>query len=1095
MSRMPPPEGHHGPPPISHTYEPTWRPPYAPQYDPHGHGPDRRPSSTNQATLPPPNYPAMPGRELPQLHLDGPYSRTASLPGPGPGPGPGPPVQDAHAAQHAFRPPMNGASHEATPHSAPPEYRAPRIGYQPPEPPGPGETTPTSGPLPPPSQFMSPAPIAAPTPAPYGPDYYQNPAYGHRQRKAARAQQACDQCRARKAKCDEGRPECSHCRENGLKCVYKEIPTHKQEKSMQPVMTSIMHFRDEAMQDTKRLLRGQEHNTNQLDRLVSQLTQLINTQGIPVTDPNRLSQTAAPIPPHELPVKLESQVIPPMEQSTEKSPFGQQQRLDTVSFDESQLKGDNEGELSIPLEHTTAAHKLLMWPSIKKLLNPHDYDKDYVMGLEGQRGVTSLFHRGENSYSADGSFLPWRGSPMNGNMNSQRQSGLEAWAGAALQDSDADISRNGILRLDGKTVKRYLRSYLSQMHLLHPFLDQRELEEKVDTFIQCYCPTDTNSLCREKKRKRSVEDVDGSGRDGSSTPPVGLNIDCAIVLLTIAVGAICETKSPLPGPVMDKEPDYRQQFIPGPRQPIPPAVNGTNTINGFLSPANSDSALPSNASFYAPLESTSQSFPSSATEARAADKAMLQRSTMYDKKPKNYQMIPGLSLYSYALQILAFLHSGIHLEHVQANLLAGLYAGQLAHPFSSHSHIHKAAWACQVLVGSKDYKALQGGPTQDLFNFVYWTCLQLESDLLAELDIPASGISRSESLIPLPKGKWTIIPLPNDMEDPHVMMMMFYSAQIHLRKVLNRVHTDLYKVEKEGQARWSSSVQEALSHNLDLWRFSLPEMMRWKDDYPPAKEINAARMRAKYYGARYIIHRPLLYHALHYGGSGARVDAVSQTSVDSPTGSVANSQSQQMSPSVNTTSRAQNMTRMMSDMGTVSSNPAAAFPNGWTPPTVHLRELPSKLRRACKVCIDSAILSTKAFDGIEDPFDALENNFKEEPFKSMQDPLEGHRMEDPFAMDPNFVSKDEKNRLVVTNIFGTAHAQFGNLLVLSATYMSSLSELVDRDELKTLLKRTIRFLLRSEHVSPTLRADARILTEIYQKIFHHSPTLENPNTP
>ena len=789
---------------------------------------------------------------------------------------------------------------------------------------------------------------------------------------------------------------------------------------MQPVMNSIMHFRDEAVQDQKRLLRGQEHNTNQLDRIVGQLTQLINAQGIPTTDPNRLSQTAVPIPPHDLPVKMEPQVLPPINQSTEKSPFGQQQRLDTVSFDESTLKGENEGELSIPLVHTTAAHKLLMWPSIKRLLNPHDYDKDYVMGLEGQRGVTSLFHRGEDSKSADGSFLPWRPNPYSGNLNSPKQPGeLEAWAGAALQDSDADISRSGILRLDGKTVKRYLNSYLKQMHVLHPFLDQRELEVKVDTFIRCYCPNDMNSLCREKKRKRSVGDVDGSGRDGSSTPPVGLNIDCAIVLLTIAVGAICETKSPLPGPVMEKEPDYRQQFIPGPKQPIPPAVN----VNGFLSPANSDSALPSNTPCYAPIESTSQSFPSSATEARAADKAMLQRSFMSDKLPKNYQVIPGLSLYSYALQILAFLHSGIHLEHVQANLLAGLYAGQLAHPFSSHSHIHKAAWACQVLVGTKDYKALEGGPTQDLFNFVYWTCLQLESDLLAELDIPASGISRSEGQIALPKGRWTNMTLPNTIKDPQVlMMMMFYSAQIHLRKVLNRVHTDLYKVEKEGQSRWSSSVQEALSHNLDLWRFSLPGEMIWQDDYPPAKEINAARMRAKYYGARYIIHRPLLYHALHFGGSGARVDTVSQTSVDSPTGSVANSQSQQMSPSITTTARGHNMSRMMSDMGTVPSNPAAAFPNGWTPPTVHLRELPSKLRRACKVCIDSAILSTKAFDGIEDPFEALDNNFKEEPFKSMQDPLEGHRMEDPFVMDPNFVSKDEKNRLVVTNIFGTAHA-------------------------------------------------------------------------
>ena len=57
------------------------------------------------------------------------------------------------------------------------------------------------------------------------------------------------------------------------------------------------------------------------------------------------------------------------------------------------------------------------------------------------------------------------------------------------------------------------------------------------------------------------------------------------------------------------------------------------------------------------------------------------------------------------------------------------------------------------------------------------------------------------------------------------------------------------------------------------------------------------------------------------------------------------------------------------------------------------------------------------------------------------------------------------------------------MLVLSAAYMSNISELVDRDELERLLKRTINFLLRSRYISPTLRADARILTEIYEKIF------------
>ena len=55
-----------------------------------------------------------------------------------------------------------------------------------------------------------------------------------------------------------------------------------------------------------------------------------------------------------------------------------------------------------------------------------------------------------------------------------------------------------------------------------------------------------------------------------------------------------------------------------------------------------------------------------------------------------------------------------------------------------------------------------------------------------------------------------------------------------------------------------------------------------------------------------------------------------------------------------------------------------------------------------------------------------------------------------------------------------------------------LSELVDRSTLKRLLKRTIRFLLRRQITSPTLRADAHILTEIYAKIFHHPPDLNEP---
>jgi hypothetical protein len=154
--------------------------------------------------------------------------------------------------------------------------------------------------------------------------------------------------------------------------------------------------------------------------------------------------------------------------------------------------------------------------------------------------------------------------------------------------------------------------------------------------------------------------------------------------------------------------------------------------------------------------------------------------------------------------------------------------------------------------------------------------------------------------------------------------------------------------------------------NLELWRNSLPFAMKWKDTDPPSEDINVARMRAKYYGARYIIHRPLLYHALHlYGQTDLRASS------DGPPTEVTamtTSKFQEISPSLSHGQSATNMAQLPSDRNLSTASTGIAH-----------RDLPTKLRRACKVCIDSAISSTVAFDGI-------------------------------------------KGRPVVTNIFGTAHA-------------------------------------------------------------------------
>lgn len=114
--------------------------------------------------------------------------------------------------------------------------------------------------------------------------------------------------------------------------------------------------------------------------------------------------------------------------------------------------------------------------------------------------------------------------------------------------------------------------------------------------------------------------------------------------------------------------------------------------------------------------------------------------------------------------------------------------------------------------------------------------------------------------------------------------------------------------------------------------------MRWKDDDPPADDINIARLRAKYYGAKYIIHRPFLYYALH----DFRGEFTEQHKKESQRG-----------------------------------NDDEYFKK--TPLSSDLRF--HELLRSCRLCVNAAIQSTLAFDGVI-----------------------------------------TKRRLVVTNIFGTAHA-------------------------------------------------------------------------
>lgn len=152
--------------------------------------------------------------------------------------------------------------------------------------------------------------------------------------------------------------------------------------------------------------------------------------------------------------------------------------------------------------------------------------------------------------------------------------------------------------------------------------------------------------------------------------------------------------------------------------------------------------------------------------------------------------------------------------------------------------------------------------------------------------------------------------------------------------------------------------------NLEGWRnltsVTTPELA-WDDDDFLTSDINAARMRAKYYGAKVIINRPTLYAALHTDWA-----LISKRHSESPYPGQGRL-SQQPSPTV---PYKQPSSMLQPDgYGVLSAPPGMPSIDGLKP----------EILQGVKACIHAAIRSTTAFDGVP-------------------------------------------SRLIVTNIFGTGHA-------------------------------------------------------------------------
>ena len=434
-----------------------------------------------------------------------------------------------------------------------------------------------------------------------------------------------------------------------------------------------------------------------------------------------------------------TQVVPPFYPSSQDSHGGNPgcnnaststRRQASACLAEVPLEVD--GQLAIPVQHTTAAHKLMSWPSIRKLIDVEFLENEnYVMQQEEKRGPLRVYGRGESMESPESMLEdmddidsvyawdsgrgveevidgPWRangGSPMEDCLPDGGD-----YVGSRRKPSKppgSGLTTGGGLKLDHQTVMGLLDSYLANMHILHPVVDKAGLTKLTFMFSERIAaasaaspstPLSTTSSgptvglglggvaemgsdsqgnrrrsSAATKRKRSLSGIPSLHMASPGTAhahahahahtPVPQRIPrtlhSTLVLLVMALGAICLHKGPVPGalPPLPRSPDYR---------------TATTT------PPHSGASPP-----YHPFSQQQPGPPPG---------------RQHGREPRNIDVIPGLAYFGKAMEILGVLAGGNELENVQICLLAGLYWGQLGRVLDSWKWINYACMGCQILV-------------------------------------------------------------------------------------------------------------------------------------------------------------------------------------------------------------------------------------------------------------------------------------------------------------------------------------------------------------------------------------------------------------
>ncbi|KAN0122596.1 hypothetical protein V8E51_000922 [Hyaloscypha variabilis] len=285
---------------------------------------------------------------------------------------------------------------------------------------------------------------------------------------------------------------------------------------------------------------------------------------------------------------------------------------------------------------------------------------------------------------------------------------------------------------------------------------------------------------------------------------------------------------------------------------------------------------------------------------------------------------PGIALFNEARKRIGFCLTECELENVQIFALAALYYQAT----SKHGEFWRmsvsASSAAQVLVtgSSIDWNSPRG----DLIKRAYWHCFLMEWTLYLELDVPLTGISALQDRVGIPSFNTPFCEADHrGNQSSH--FEAHYASQIALRRLCANMHNNIYESTTSTDTPGTSNTGDfggpsatslnQLASQLTQWRSMLPRDLQWAEDdpasfpspqasggysqpldptlspqrsrsamplfttdldsepvhYPYVYDIQVALLRTRYYYAKYMVHRPFIYKALHFPEQMTQEDA------------------------------------------------------------------------------------------------------------------------------------------------------------------------------------------------------------------------------